>query len=289
MSGRTVRHVVDTHHHVGSLAIGAAEERTSAAESRDPVEVQHAMLDRFGMSACAVMPGLQYERPYGIVNTRELNVAIAAYRDSSPRFLAALGTVEPLHGLALCREELDRMVGDLALDGVVWHTRYQGVAVSDGRMHALVDEATSRGLPCYVHMFAESNLEAPWMFADLARDHPDATTVALDGFSASTQVQYVFDLVDRFDNILFDTAICFPLLRPLDAFVARFGSERLLFGTDSYADPVSYNVPAVMAELLASDMADEHLENIFWRTFCRLFPTAGKALEALDTPEETPS
>lgn len=287
MSRRSVRHVVDTHHHVGTLSIGAAEERSAAKEARDPVDTHHAMLDRFGMTACAVMPGLQYERPHGIVNTREVNDAIAAYRDRSPRFLAALGTVEPLHGLALCREELDRMTSELGLDGVVWHTRYQGVAVSDRRMHDLVDEATARGLPCYVHMFAESNLEAPWMFADLARNHPEATIVALDGFSASTQIQYVVDLADRFTNILFDTAICFPLLRPLDAFVARFGSDRLLFGTDSYADPVSYNVPAVMEELLASDMDAEHLENIFWRTFCRVFPAAGKALDALDAPEET--
>ncbi|MFE2182369.1 amidohydrolase family protein [Streptomyces sp. NPDC059455] len=285
---RTIRHIIDTHHHVGTLSIGATEEQAAARTPGDPVGTHHAMLDRFGMTACAVMPGLQYERPHGIVNTREVNNAIAAYRDRSPRFLAALGTVEPLHGLALCREELDRMVGQLGLDGVVWHTRYQGVAVSDRRMHALIDEATARGLPCYVHMFAESNLEAPWMFADLARNHPEATIVALDGFSASTQIQYVMDLADRFDNILFDTAICFPLLRPLDAFVTRFGSERLMFGTDSYADPVSYNVPAVMEELLASAMDNEHLENIFWRTFCRLFPTAGEALQALEAPEEKP-
>jgi predicted TIM-barrel fold metal-dependent hydrolase len=181
------------------------------------------------------------------------------------------------------------MVGELALDGVVWHTRYQGVAISDRRMHALVDEATARGLPCYVHMFAESNLEAPWMVADLARHHPDAVLVVLDGFSGSTQVHEVLDLADRFGNLWFDTAVCFPLLRPLEAFVARFGSGRLLFGTDSYADPVSYNTPAVMAELLASELDDEQLDDIFWRTFCRLFPSAGKALDALDAPEETPS
>lgn len=286
MNRRTVRHVVDTHHHVGTLSIGATEERSAVTDVGDAVDTHHAMLDRFGMTACAVMPGLQYERPHGIVDTREVNDAIASYRDRSPRFLAALGTVEPLHGLAICRDELDRMTAELGLDGVVWHTRYQGVAVSDRRMHALVDEATARGLPCYVHMFAESNLEAPWMFADLARNHPEATIVALDGFSASTQVQYVMDLADRFDNILFDTAICFPLLRPLDAFVARFGSDRLLFGTDSYADPVSYNVPAVMEELLASDMDAEHLENIFWRTFSRIFRAAGEALDALHAPEE---
>lgn len=286
MTRRTVRHVVDTHHHIGTLSIGAEEETTAAEDDRDPVETHHHMLDRFGMTACAVMPALQYERPYGIKNTREINSAIAAYRDRSRRFLAALGTVEPLHGTALCREELDRMVGELHLDGVVWHTRYQGVAVSDRRMHQLVDEATSRGLPCYIHMFSESNLEAPWMFADLARNHPEATIVALDGFSASTQIYYVMDLADRFDNILFDTAICFPLLRPLDKFVARFGSERLMFGTDSYADPVSYNVPAVMEELLASDMDTEHLENIFWRTFCRIFPSAADTLETITTLEE---
>lgn len=287
MKRRTVNHVVDTHHHIGSLSIGAAEEKQRGDDDRHPVQAHHRMLDRFGMTACAVMPALQYERPHGIVNTREINNGIAGYRDGSPRFLAALGTVEPLHGTAVCREELDRLVTELHLDGVVWHTRYQGVAVSDRRMHELVDEATARGLPCYIHMFAESNLEAPWMFADLARNHPDATIVALDGFSASTQICYVMDLAERFDNILFDTAICFPLLRPLDAFVSRFGSERLMFGTDSYADPVSYNVPAVMEELLASAMDIEHLENIFWRNFCRVFPSAAKALDALDTPEET--
>ncbi|MFE9601305.1 amidohydrolase family protein [Streptomyces hokutonensis] len=286
MTARTVRNIVDTHHHVGTLSIGATEEHTRPRTLRDSVDIHHSMLDRFGMTACAVMPGLQYERPHGIVDTRQVNDAIAAYRGRSPRFLAALGMVEPLHGLTLCREELDRMAGPLRLDGVVWHTRYQGVAVSDRRMHALVDEAAARSFPCYVHMFAESNLETPWMFAKFAHNHPEATIVALDAFSASTQIQYVMDLADRFDNIMFDTAMCFPLLRLFDTFVTRFGSERLLFGTDSYADPVRYNTPAVLAELLASDMDTEHLENILWRTFCRVFPAVGAAFEALDTPKE---
>jgi len=284
---RTVQHVIDTHHHIGKLAVGAASEQVDTGTGHyDAVGTHHAMLDHFGMSGCAVMPALQYERPHGIVNTREINDAITLYRTGSPRFLAALGTVEPLHGLDLCRAELDRMVHELHLDGVVWHTRYQGVAVSDHRMHALVDEATERGLPCYIHLFAESNLEAPWMLAELAKEHPHALLVALDGFSSSTQVYYVNDLADRFENIIFDTAVCFPLLRPLDAFVSRFGSERLLFGTDSYADPVSYNVPAVMEELLASNMDQQHLENIFWRNFIRLFPKAKDAIG--DTSGDSP-
>jgi hypothetical protein len=281
---RSVEHVLDTHHHVGQLSIGDRDESKDTGPS---IAKHEAMLDRFAMSGCVVMPGLQYERPHGIVNTRAVNDAIAEYVEQSPRFVAALGTVEPLHGLALCRGELDRLA-DLGLAGVVWHTRFQGVATSDRRMHALIDEATARGFPCFVHMFGESNVEAPWMFAELARDHPEARIVILDGFSTATQVHYIMDLADRFDNLWFDTAICFPLLRPLDLFVQRFGSHRLLFGTDSYADPVSYNVPQVMVELLASDMAQEHLENIFWRNIVTLLPAVGHALERVSSPSSQP-
>ena len=139
-------------------------------------------------------------------------------------------------------------------------------------MHALVDPATERGLPCYVHLFAESGMEEAWSLLDIARAHPDATIVALDGFSGSTQTRYLIDVAERCPNVLFDTAIAFPLMRPLDAFVEAFGSERLLFGTDSYARPVLYNTPSVLHELRASEMAQDDLENILWRNFLRLFP-----------------
>lgn len=281
-SPRGVTHVLDTHHHVGQLSIGGRAESEAAAGPS--VGAHEAMLDRFDMSGCLVMPGLQYERPHGIVNTRAINDAIVSYARQSPRFLAAAGTVEPLHGLELCAEELDRMV-EIGLDAVVWHTRFQGVATSDRRMHALVDEATARGLPCFVHMFGESNVESPWMFAELAKAHPEARLVVLDGFSSASQVHYVMDLAERFDNLWFDTAICFPLLRPLDLFVARFGSARLLFGTDSYADPVSYNVPQVMLELLASEMDQEHLENIFWRNLAGLVPAVRAGLSDLGSTD----
>ncbi|WP_199435248.1 amidohydrolase family protein [Qaidamihabitans albus] len=264
--------VLDVHHHVGSLNVGLAGE--SEGSEQDGVPHRHVeMLDRFGYTAAAVMPGLQYERPRGIVDTRAVNDAIAAYRDANPRrFPLAMGTAEPLHGTAIAVEEVTRAAVDLRLDGLVWHTRYQGVAISDHRMHELVDAATAHGLPCLVHMFCESLLEAPWMMADLAKAHPDATIVVLDGFSSATQAQYVYDLADRFPALLFDTAICFPLLRLLDRFVERFGAGRLLFGTDSYADPVSYNHPAVRDELRASSLTDDQLQQVFWGNAARVFP-----------------
>jgi predicted TIM-barrel fold metal-dependent hydrolase len=264
--------VLDLHHHVGSLNVGLAGESTGD-DAPEPRSVHVEMLDRFGYTSAAVMPGLQYERPNGIVDTRAINDAIAAYRDADPvRFPLAMGTAEPLHGTRLAVEEVGRVADELHLDGLVWHTRYQGVAVSDRRMHELVDAATERDLPCLIHMFSESLLEAPWMMADLAKAHPDATIVVLDGFSSATQAQYVLDLADRFPALLFDTAICFPLLRLMDRFVDRFGADRLLFGTDFYADPVTYNHPAVRDELLASSLSADQLEQVFWGNAARVFP-----------------
>lgn len=264
--------VLDLHHHVGALSVGLAGEADPDAGT-DTRERHVAMLDRFGYNAAAVMPGLQYERPNGVHDTRALNDAIAEYRDALPqRFPLAMGTSEPLHGTKIAVQEVARVADELHLDGLVWHTRYQGVAISDRRMHDLVGAATERGLPCLVHMFSESLLEAPWMMADLARAHPEATLIVLDGFSSATQAQYVFDLADRFPQLYFDTAICFPLLRLLDRFVDRFGSERLLFGTDSYADPATYNHPAVRDELRASSLSDADLQNVFWNNAARLFP-----------------
>lgn len=294
------RFVFDLHQHVGAtLQVGLNPNAPTAAPDRfapDHADGPHAehvrVLEHFGFDAAAVMPGLQYERPYGIADTRAVNTAIAAYRDAMPtRFPLAMGTSEPLYGTAVAAAEVTRLATELQLDGVVWHTRYQGVATSDRRVHALVDVATEHGLPCLVHMFAESTLEEPWMIAELAKQHPDATIVVMDGFSSSTQAQYVMDLADRFTHLYFDTAVCFPLLRLLHRFVNTHGSRRLLFGTDSYADGGTYDHPAVLHELLAAGLTQEQLDDVFWRNAARVFPRFARALKDHQfdsTPEVDP-
>ncbi|MFC5502495.1 amidohydrolase family protein [Lysinimonas soli] len=280
---RHVTRVFDTHHHVGELALGIEEVTGEAAVTRKADE-HRAMLDDFGITAVAVIPGFQYERTRGIDDTRRINTDIASYRDADrTRFPVALGILEPLYDLKANEEELERLVSELQIDGIAWHTRYQAVAVSDRRMHQLVERVADRGLPCYVHMFYESGLESPWMLIDLARAHPEATIVALDAFSGATNVRWMDDIAERCPNVLFDTAIAFPLLRPIDSFVEKFGSERLLFGTDSYAKPLLYNYPSSLNELLYSPMPQQDLEAILGGNFLRLFPQAVERIEAAST------
>ena len=73
------------------------------------------------------------------------NDTVAAYRKRDPkRFPVACGIVEPLHG-ARSIGELERMKHDLGLNGVVWHSRFQGVAVDHALMRPLLKKSASSG------------------------------------------------------------------------------------------------------------------------------------------------
>jgi predicted TIM-barrel fold metal-dependent hydrolase len=72
--------------------------------------------------------------------------------------------------------------------------------------------------------------------------------------------------------VVFETACVFPLGRILEEFVSRFGSERLVFGTDLYLSPPMYNHPHVLYEVLeAPSLTEQDRHNIFWNTARRLF------------------
>lgn len=272
--------IFDAHQHLGALDLVLPEIPSWRDEDLDELGARRTEhLDRFGVTAAALMPALQYERPYGITDTMAMNDRMAEFRRRfSDRFPVAIGTVEPLYGLEVARVELRRLIEDLRLDGVAWHSRFQGTHLADPRMHALIDELAQYDVPAFVHVMSESTLEAPWALEEIALAHPEVTIVACDGFSGITQTRYIFGVAERCPNVLFDTAMCVPLGRPLEAFVERFGAERLLFGTDVYTEPDQYAHSAVLDELRASELSEAQLEQILWGNAARLFERSMAAM-----------
>jgi predicted TIM-barrel fold metal-dependent hydrolase len=243
----------------------------------DDYALRTAALDRFGFAAAIAMPSLQYARPRGYDDTHALNNAIAAYRDQfRERFPVALGTVEPLAGVDIGKREIARAATDLKLDGIVWHHRFQGVFLGDVRMHALLDACAEYALPAFIHVIADSNMEAPWLLEELYHAHPDVQFVALDAFSGLTQIRYIMAMAERCPKLMFDTALAMPVGRAIEDFVRRFGSERLLFGTDLYLSPQPlYVYPHILREILdAPTLTDDHRRDIFWNNAERLFANA---------------
>ena len=264
--------VFDVHNHVGALEVGSRAEWGRGFDIDEDYRRRAALLDRFGVTKGAVMPALQYERPDGQASTRRVNELMGEYKKRfSERFPVAMGTVEPLHGEALGVAELERMKHDLALDAVVWHHRMQGSQIADRRMRAFLRQAERLGLPAFIHLFAESTLEAPWGLEVLADEFPGVTFVALDAFSGHTQARYMFSLARRFSNVLFETGAMFLMGRIVEEFVATFGSDRLLYGSDLYVSPPGYDVPHVLNEIMAAPIGPQDRANILWDNAARLF------------------
>src|SRR5215207_2048871 len=230
--------VLDIHHHLGALNGGSLQEG-DGWQDRDYAN-RVRIMDANGINAAAILAATGYIQADGITDTMRSNDVVAAYRKRDPtRFPIACGIVEPLHG-ARSLGELERMKHELGLDGVVWHSRFQGVAVDHPLMRPLLKKVSELGLVPLIHTNAESNLEAVWRLERLAGEFPELTFVSLDALTTNTNSQLVLDIAKRTKNILFDTAHVRGA-GYVKQFVEAVGSERMIFGSLFYSHPASYD------------------------------------------------
>lgn len=256
--------IFDLHHHVGSLDAAmraSGSDGGPLAEAAD-LERRLAYLDAHGIRQALVMPANGYAAPDGIAATRRVNDAVARYRDRKPdRFPAALGTVSPLEGDAAL-PEIDRCIRELGMRGIVWHHRFQGTVLDHPMMDSFLERVAAHRVPAFIHIIADSTLEAPWRLELLAERHRAVTFVALDGFSSPDHAHWMPHIARRQPNIVFDTGVMISVAHLIESFVRQAGAQRLLLGTDFYAAPKLFNQPFPIYELLASDLSDEDCAQI---------------------------
>ena len=162
------------------------------------------------------------------------------------------------------------MKHELGLQGVVWHNRFQGLAVDHALMRPLLKKVGELGLVPLIHTNAESNLEAVWRLERLAVEFPDLTFVALDALTTNTNSQLALDIAKRTKNILFDTAHVRGA-GYIRQFVEAVGSQRLLFGSLFYSHPASYEHCHTLAEINEAKISDQDKANILALNSKRLF------------------
>lgn len=259
-------HIIDCHHHVGlvpSLMASAAASvpvrfvpDTSWPDDPDEVAARLAIMDDNGVDQSVIIPAHEYLRPDGQADNSVLNDGIARYRDRHPdRFVAAVGIVEPLFG-DRALDELERIKRDLGLVGVSFHTRFQGVSTDSPLVAHLIRKAAEVGLVPFVHSYADAADEAPWKIVELAREIPDTTIVVLDGFSGFERTKEISIAAREAPNLVFDTSLVYSF-DFVEHFVARFGPERVVFGTDMYSVPLAYRRSYPLEQLLVSGLSDD--------------------------------
>ena len=260
--------IFDIHHHLGSLNGGSLRDE-AGWQDRD-YDNRVRIMEANGITTAAILAATGYIQAEGIKDTMRSNDSVATYRRRDPkRFPIACGIVEPLHG-SRSLEELERIKHEPQLDGVVWHSRFQGLAVDHQLMRPLLKKLGELGLVPLIHTNAESNLEAVWRLERLAREFPDLTFLSLDALTTNTNSQLALDIAKRTTNILFDTAH----IRGggfIRQFVEEAGSHRLIFGSLFYSYPASYERCATLEEIKAAGLSETDLANVLSLNAKRLF------------------
>jgi hypothetical protein len=260
--------IFDIHHHLGSLNGGSLQEE-EGWQDRDYAN-RVRIMDANGVTFSAILAATGYIQADGITDTMRCNNTVAAYRMRDPkRFPVACGTVEPLHG-GRSLGELERIKHELQLQGVVWHNRFQGVAVDHQLMRPLLKKVSALGLVPLVHTNAESNMEAVWRLERLALEFPELTFIAMDALTTNANSQLALDIAKRTPNILFDTAHVRGS-RYIRQFVEAVGSHRLVFGSLFYSYPPSYQHCATLEEIKEAKLGDADQQNILSLNAKRLF------------------
>jgi len=251
--------IFDIHHHLGSLTGGSLQDEPGWQDKDYTNRVRIMQANEVTKSAILAATG--YIQADGIKDTMRSNDTVAAYRKRDPeRFPVACGTVEPLHGVRSIAE-LERMKHDLHLEGVVWHNRFQGVAIDHQLMRPLLKKVSELKLIPLVHTNAESNMEAVWRLERLALEFPEITFVAMDALTTNVNSQLALDIAKRTHNILFDTAHV-RSSGYVRQFVEAVGSRRLIFGSLFYSYPASYEHCVTLHEIKEARITDEDKANI---------------------------
>jgi len=260
--------IFDIHHHLGSLSGGSLQEEPGWQDRDYANRVR--IMEANGVAMSAILAATGYIQADGIKDTMRSNDTVAAHRKRDPkRFPVACGTVEPLHGVRSLAE-LERMKHELHLDGVVWHNRFQGVAIDHQLMRPLLKKVRELKLVPLVHTNAESNMEAVWRLERLALEFPELIFVAMDALTTNVNSQLVLDIAKRTPNILFDTAHV-RSSSYVRQFVETVGSHRLIFGSLFYSHPASYERCATLEEVKGAQINDQDMANILSLNARKLF------------------
>jgi uncharacterized protein len=256
---RTVE-VFDAHQHHGFVSLYQdPEQEASAAWYADEIAARRRVMDEIGIDRTLILPGHSYLRPDGLADTIRVNDGIKDYGGRDVRFAAPVGVVEPLYGKRGL-PEIHRL-NELGFAGVSYHSRFQGVATNDVWIHRHLDVLGELGMVPFVHSYAESTLEATLLVGELARAHPGLTIVVLDGFGTFHHTLECISLAERFEQLVFDTALAYSPVA-LRQFVSAVGAERLMFGSDVYSHPVTFRTSNTPAALQAAGFSAGELRAV---------------------------
>ncbi|NMB91137.1 MAG: amidohydrolase family protein [Chloroflexi bacterium] len=229
-----------------------------------------------GITHSVISPIPGFEDPEGIESVKKMNDQVAGVRrDNQAMFPMALGVAEARHGKAAVAEAAYAL-GDLGLDGLMFHHDFGGVEMHAPIMIEILQEACHYKHPVIqVHTAQHSMLEPPFSLWLLAERFPEIRFLCGHPMMSVIQLDNMAAVAKHCPNVYFDTCCTWTHNHQVEMAVEKFGgSDRLLFGTDN-----PYYNPKICIDKELIDQANisqEDKDNIFYKNYERIFGPVGK-------------
>ena len=104
---------------------------------------------------------------------------------------------------------------------------------------------------------------------------PNQRFLVLSALGSTGTATQMYEICQRRENVMLDLGVLHPVGLWIERLVNKIGSERLLFGTDFYTDPMSFRHNYVLRELEAAQVSDDAKENILYKNAIRYFNLSG--------------
>jgi uncharacterized protein len=239
--------VLDAHVHPGRWTTFAGQ-ATAGADAPGAPDLA-AIMEARHSNAAFLLASPHTDGSADAVRAANDAVMVAA-RDSPGGLGWAAGV--PMHDADAAVAEAARSVASGAT-AVVFHHRFSGLVIDAPIMWPIMAGLSRLSVPVMVHCVAESALEALWRLERLAETFP-LQFVALDAFGSPSSAQSAVAVARRRLNVCFDTATATPVGRFVQQFADAVGPDRLIYGSDLYVEPPSYDFPGTLFEILASGL-----------------------------------
>jgi len=217
--------IVDDHVHVHEWSFQKGDREFEA-------DYVVELMDQWGIDKSVIMDSLAYiglDQRASNDFTRE---AVKAF----PERLIGFANIKPPQGLAACRDEMARTIGDFGFRGIKLHPQVDRFPMNDRRLvYPIIELAIAYDVPVWVHTGHQPNA-TPTLMGAVARDHPEAKLII--GHMGSGMYYDAMCMARRYPNLYIDVS-----LQGGHAFAVaceEVGARKLLYGSDApYANPGS--------------------------------------------------
>lgn len=211
------------------------------------------------MDFCGIDKAAVYQQAAMDVSPAYGNARLQAEVKGQDRLYTIAAWLPPLtdeeFGLSALEKELRTGIAGIRLSPQINRFMLDRITCGD-----LLDFATERKLPVYL------SPAYGWEYIFAALKEFPALTVILTNYGLWGSDRYFWPLLHAYKRVYVDMSDMQELRGP-ESFVNRFGSERLLFGTNYPMD----NMGGPVATLIGANLAEEDRENVAHANFERLY------------------